>query len=119
MQDAVIVVGGVEMRYIVARVFFEVVFFSWLDIFILNFNIIVSIVCALHVMKAECCAKKMIQKYFKSLPSKIDKKLTMQKLVNYRSKFETTLLKFVSVQVQCLYSMLISNRGMTTSVFSL
>lgn len=58
MQNAIIVVGGVEMRHIVARVLFKVVLFTRLDILILNFNIIVSIVSALHVVKAEGCAKK-------------------------------------------------------------
>lgn len=59
VQNAIIVVGGVKMRYVGARVFFKIVLFTRPDIFIVDFNIIVSIISALHVMETECCATMM------------------------------------------------------------
>lgn len=53
MHDAVIVVGAIEMRHLLVAVLTEIAFGSVFDIFPLNRNVIVSIICALHVIEAK------------------------------------------------------------------
>lgn len=63
MQNTVIVIGGIEVCHYGMGVFSEIVLFALFHIFIMNFNIIISIVCALHVMETKCCFYKKKNKF--------------------------------------------------------